>query len=66
MLELQYSQGLSMNDAHRIVGITVATRSTEPPTAILQVELDNKVLKFEITEEQAHMICTDLERFLTR
>ena len=55
-----------MDDVHKIAGITVTVRSTEPLAGILQVDAGNTVMKFEITEELAHMICTNLERFLTR
>lgn len=55
-----------MSDVHKITDITVTTKSTEPLIGILQVGAGNTVMKFEITEELAHMICTNLERFLTR
>jgi hypothetical protein len=55
-----------MSDVHKIAEIAVTTESKEPLTGILQLDTGNTVMKFEITEDQAHMICTDLERFLTR
>lgn len=58
--------GYSMNDVHKITEVTVLTRSTEPLTAIVRVDTADAEIKFEITEDLAHKICTDLERFLTR
>lgn len=55
-----------MNDVHKITEITVLTRTTEPLTEIVQVGTVDAEMKFEITEDLAHKICTDLERFLTR
>ena len=55
-----------MNDVHKITEVTVLTRSTEPLTAIVRVDTADAEIKFEITEDLAHKICTDLERFLTR
>lgn len=55
-----------MNDVHKIADITVTVESTEPLTGILRVDAGHTVIKFELTEELAHTICTDLERFLTR
>jgi hypothetical protein len=53
-----------MNDVHKITEVIVLTRSTEPLTGIVQVNTADAEMKFEITEDQAHKICT--ERFLTR
>jgi hypothetical protein len=64
-LELQYLQRPLMSDIHKIAEITVITESKQPLTGILQVDTGNTVMKFEITEEFAHKICSDLERFLT-
>jgi hypothetical protein len=55
-----------MSDVHKITDIIVTTKSTEPLIGIIQVDADNTILKLEITEELAHKICSDLERFLTR
>jgi hypothetical protein len=55
-----------MNDAQKATEVSVLTRSTEPLTGILQVNTADAEIKFEITEDLAHQICTDLERFLTR
>ena len=55
-----------MSDAHKITEIFIRTKSTEPATAIVQLNTPDAEMKFEITEDLAHKICTDLERFLTR
>jgi len=55
-----------MKDLHKIIEVSILTRSTEPLTGIVQVNTDDADMKFEITEDLAHRICTELERFLTR
>ena len=55
-----------MTHLHRVTEITVSTKSTEPLTGIVRVSTADAEIKFEMTEELAHKICTDLERFLTR
>jgi len=55
-----------MRDVHKIIEVSILTRSTEPLTGIVQVNTADADMKFEITEDLAHQICTDLERFLTR
>jgi hypothetical protein len=55
-----------MSDLHKISAITVTAKSTEPSTGIVQFDTGDAVMKFEITEDLAHLICTKLERFLTR
>jgi hypothetical protein len=60
------AKNYSMNDVHKITEVTITTKSTEPLIGIVQVNTGDTVVKFEITEDLAHMICTNLERFLTR
>jgi hypothetical protein len=55
-----------MTKVHRITEITVSTKSTDPRRGIVRVNTTDVEVKFEITEELAHKICTDLERFLTQ
>jgi hypothetical protein len=55
-----------MRDVHKITEVTVLTQSTEPLIGIVQVDTADTEIKFELTEDMAHKICTDLERFLTR
>jgi hypothetical protein len=54
-----------MRDVHKITEISILTKSTEPLTGIVQVNTAKAALEFEITEDLAHKICTDLDRFLT-
>jgi hypothetical protein len=55
-----------MTELSQITGINVSTKSTEPLTGVVEVSTTEAEIKFEITAEMAHKICTDLERFLTR
>jgi hypothetical protein len=55
-----------MSDVQKISEVIVSTKSTEPLTGIFQVITADAEIKFEITEDLAHKICTDLDRFLTR
>lgn len=54
-----------MDDAHKITEVSVLTKSTEPLTGVVLVRTVDKEIKFEITEDLAFRICTELERFLT-
>jgi hypothetical protein len=55
-----------MRDVRNITEVFILTKSTEPLIGIVQVNTADAEMKFEITEDLAHKICTDLERFLTR
>lgn len=55
-----------MDDARKITEVAVFTKSTEPLVAVLQVNTADAKIELEITEDLAHRICTELERFLTR
>ena len=55
-----------MSDVHKITEVSILTKSREPLTGIVQVNTADAEMKFEITEDLAHKICTDIERFLTR
>ncbi len=55
-----------MSDVHKITEISILTRSAEPRIGIVQLTAAEAEIKFEITEDLAHKICTDLEHFLTR
>jgi hypothetical protein len=55
-----------MSDAKKVTDFSIRTTSDEPLTGILQVNTADAEIKFEITEDLAHKICTDLERFLTQ
>jgi hypothetical protein len=60
------AEGHSMSDAHKITEVSVSVKSAEPLIGVVLVSTVNAEIKFEITEDLAHKICTDLERFLTR
>ena len=55
-----------MRDIHKIIDVSVMTRSTRPLCAIVEIETADSTMKFELTEEIGLRICTDLERFLTQ
>jgi hypothetical protein len=55
-----------MNDAHKITEVSVFTKSTESRTGVALLRTAETEIRFEITEDLAHRICTELERFLTR
>ncbi len=55
-----------MSELHRISAITITAKPTEPSTGIIHLDTGDAVMRFEITEDLAHLICTRLERFLTR
>jgi hypothetical protein len=55
-----------MSDAQKITELSIQAKSTEPSIAIVRVTTHEAEMKFEITQDLAHKICTDLERFLTR
>ena len=55
-----------MSNVQKITEVFVLTRSTKPLAGIVQVYTADEEIKFEITEDLAHKICTELERFLTR
>jgi hypothetical protein len=54
------------HDAHNVTEVSVFAKSAEPSIAIVQVNTAAAKMKFEITEDVAHKMCTELERFLTR
>ena len=55
-----------MSEAHKITEISILTKSTEPLVGIVHVNTTDMEIRFEITEDLAHKICSDLERFMTR
>jgi hypothetical protein len=55
-----------MNDAPKLTDISVYTKSSEPRTGIALLRTVDADIRFEITEDLALRICTELERFLTR
>ena len=55
-----------MNGARKITGVSISTTSTSPLRAIVEIETADSTITFELSEDLAHRICTDLERFLTQ
>lgn len=55
-----------MRDVQEIIDVSVMTTSTRPLCAIVEVEAVGSTMKWELTEEIALRMCTDLERFLTQ
>ena len=55
-----------MSDVRRITEVSILTKSTEPLIGIVRVNTADAEMKFEITEDLAHKICSHIERFLTR
>jgi hypothetical protein len=55
-----------MNNERKITDVTISTISTEPLRGIVEICTVNSTTKFELNEDMAHSICTDLEHFLTQ
>ena len=55
-----------MRDTNKIIDVSVTTTTTRPLCGIVEIETTGSTMKFELTEEIALRICTDLERFLTQ
>jgi hypothetical protein len=52
-----------MRDIHKI---TVSTKSTEPLSAVVEIDTADSTMKFELNEDMAHDLCANLDRFLTQ
>ena len=55
-----------MTDIHKIARLSISTHSTNPLRGIVEIDTANSIMKFELDEDAAHSLCTDLERFLTQ
>jgi len=55
-----------MRHVLQIIDFSVSTMSTAPLCGIVEIDTGGSAIKFELTEETALGICTDLERFLTQ
>jgi len=55
-----------MTDVHKIASFSISAYSADPPRGIVEIDTENATLSFELNEETAHSLCTDLERFLTQ
>jgi hypothetical protein len=52
--------------AYKITSISVSTESVEPLRGIIEIDSAGSTNRFELNEELAHGLCSDLERFLTQ
>lgn len=50
----------------RAANVAVATTSAEPLRGILEIGSAGGIARYEISEDLAHQLCSDLERFLTQ
>jgi hypothetical protein len=56
-----------MHDVKRITGAAISTTSTEPLRGIVEINIGaGSTLKFELNEDMAHHLGTQLDRFLTQ
>ena len=55
-----------MRNTHPITRVTVSTVSTRPLSGILHIDTATSTTQFELNEEIAHDLCTQLDRFLTQ
>lgn len=51
---------------HKITTFSVTTDGTEPLRGIVEIDTIDAALQFELDEDIAHRLCSDLERFLTQ
>ena len=55
-----------MHDIRNLTRFSVSTNSTSPLRGVVEIDAAGCSMKFELNEEIAHTICTDLDRFLTQ
>lgn len=55
-----------MRDLRKIVDFSISTVSTRPLRGIVEIDTFDSVVRFELSEDTALSICTDLEHFLTQ
>jgi len=56
-----------MKDVRKITGAAISTTSTEPLRGIVEVDIGaGSTMKFELNEDVAHHLGTQLDRFLTQ
>jgi hypothetical protein len=51
---------------HRVTKVTISTISAKPLGGIVQIDTAASTMQFELNEEIAHDLCTQLDRFLTQ
>ena len=55
-----------MTDVHKIAKFSISAHSTNPLCGMVEIDTANSTIRFELNEDVAHSLCTDLERFLTQ
>ena len=55
-----------MHDTRSLTRFSVPTNSTNPLREVIEIDAAGLSMKFQLNEDIAHRICTDLERFLTQ
>ena len=56
-----------MHDIQKITGAAISTTSTEPLRGIVEINIGaSSTMKFELNEDMAHHLSTQLDRFLTQ
>jgi hypothetical protein len=55
-----------MHDPRKITNFSISTVSTEPLRGIVEIDTFDSTVKFELSEDTALKLCTDLEHFLTQ
>lgn len=58
--------GISDMRVQRITNASVSTVSTEPLRGMVEITTATSAMLFELDEELAHRLCSELERFLTQ
>lgn len=60
------SRDLQMHDPRKITNFSISTVSTEPLRGIVEIDTFDSTVTFELSEDTALKLCTDLEHFLTQ
>ena len=55
-----------MDEVLKITDVSISTMSTKPLRAVIELHAADSKIRFEVSEDVAHGICTGLERFLTQ
>jgi len=55
-----------MPDRPTISGVFVSTKSTAPLRGTIEIHTATSTMRFELDDEVAHSLCTQLEHFLTQ
>jgi hypothetical protein len=55
-----------MSSVHKIAAFSVTTNCAEPLRGIVEIDMAGTTLRFELDEDLAHSLCSDLDHFLTQ